>query len=209
MKRSGLLCGRSFRWLGITGALLMMVVYCSSKASASTIYVTTTLQKISETGGCSLQEAIFSANFDNNIALTFSLVNGTLITTIIRTQCVPGSGDDTIVLPAAGVLPMGIAVRDPNNPFGPTSTPVIFTNITSEGFGAQLVFIGSQKVRAFTVLGNTTVALPDGIIVTGTGQLTIRNVLIKEFVAKGGDGGQNGGGGGMGAGGAIYNGSIL
>ena len=38
-------------------------------AAGAVIPVTTLQQKISTTGGCSLQEAIYSANFDSNVAV--------------------------------------------------------------------------------------------------------------------------------------------
>src|ERR1051325_2918788 len=70
-------------------------ILAGSSASAAVIPVTTLAQKISSSGGCSLPEAIFSANFDNNVAIagyTGSTAN------VIVTQCVAGSGDDIIVL---------------------------------------------------------------------------------------------------------------
>jgi hypothetical protein len=80
-------------------------------------------------------------------------------------------------------------VADTLNPAGPTATPVITTNITIEANGAELLWVGSQPARAFTV--------------ESTGHLTIRNAYIKGFHVKGGNG-TRGGGGGLGAGGAIF-----
>jgi hypothetical protein len=84
-------------------------------------FVTTTAWKISSSGGCSLQEAIYSANFDNNIAPNFS--NPTDLNDFIPTQCVAGNGDDIIVLPDGAVFQMFGVVIDARNPFGPTATP--------------------------------------------------------------------------------------
>jgi hypothetical protein len=162
--------------------------------------VTTTEQKISSTGGCSLQEAIYSANFDANLAID-PANPGQLITT----ECAKGSGDDTIVLPAGAVFQVGSIVDDPHNPLGPTATPIIFSNITIEGSGSRLEHVGGLNLRAFAV-GTASVDLnPAGAprVVSGTGNLTIRDAHVKGFTAKGGDG-AGGGGGGMGAGGAIY-----
>ncbi len=61
--------------------------------------------------------------------------------------------------------------------------------MTIEGNGSTLQWNGPQHARAFSIAAG--------------GDLTIRNMYIKGFTAKGGDGG-SGGGGGLGAGGAIY-----
>src|SRR5262245_22672008 len=156
------------------------------EAASAVIPVTTVVQKISSTGGCSLQEAIFSANLDNNVAIKGYA--GSTPTEVV-TQCVPGSGDDIIVLPAGAILSMSKIVDDAINPTGPTATPIITSNITILAYGATLERIGSQNVRLFTV--------------ANIGHLTIRRAYIRGFRAQGGAGG-SGGGGGMGAGGAVY-----
>jgi hypothetical protein len=136
-------------------------------AHASNIFVTTTTQKISASGGCSLQEAVYSANFDNNIAIDHPNLDGTdhFLTDasgqLAHTEYVPGNGDDTIVLPTGGVLQMYEPVQDSYNPAGPTATPIILTNVTIEGFGAQLVYCSDVfstplYARAFTV-GRATI----------------------------------------------------
>ena len=56
------------RRLALTWACATAVL-AGQSAAANTIYVTTTAQKISSMDGCSLQEAIYSANFDNNLAI--------------------------------------------------------------------------------------------------------------------------------------------
>ena len=58
MKRSVLQFGRGSRWLAVAAVLIMMIVGSVRKAAGGTIFVTTTEQKISSTGGCSLQEAV-------------------------------------------------------------------------------------------------------------------------------------------------------
>ena len=97
------------------------------------------------------------------------------------------------------------AAVDLYNPAGRTATPIVFTNITIEGNGSTLQWSGGIG-RAFSV-GTASINInPDGNmpnVVSGTGNLTIRNIYIRGFVAKGGNG-ASGGGGGMGAGGAIY-----
>ncbi len=179
-------------------ALLTMIAVLGRAAHAATIFVTTLEQKISATAGCSLQEAIFSANFDKNIA-----IDSTNPDRFITTECVAGNGHDTIVLPTRAVLQMSSIVDDAYNYMGPTATPIIFTNITIEAHGARLEHTpNGVNFRAFAV-GQTSIHLPDGTTVSGVGNLTIRNVHIKGFTVKGGDG-AGGGGGGMGAGGAIF-----
>ena len=165
---------------------LSMVCLGVRGAAGAIIPVTTTQQKISGFGGCSLQEAIFSANLDNNVAIK-GYAGSTPIEVV--TQCVPGNGDDIIVLPAGAVLPMSKIVDDHINPAGPTATPIITSNITVLAYGATLERVSSQNFRLFAV--------------GDTGHLTIRRAFIRGFQARGGNGGQ-GGGGGMGAGGAIY-----
>jgi hypothetical protein len=155
--------------------------------SAADIPVTSLTQKISSSGGCSLQEAIFSANFDNNIAIDHVNANGT--EHFVTTQCVRGNGADRIILPFGGVFRMNRILDEANNPFGPAATPLVDTDISIRANGSRLEWVGSGHARAFTVLS--------------PGALTIDNAHIKGFSAKGGDG-LDGGGGGMGAGGAVF-----
>jgi hypothetical protein len=167
-------------------AILVLHVLSVRPAAGAVIPVTTLTQKISASGGCSLQEAIYSANSDSNSAI--SGYSGTM-PKIVVTQCVPGSGDDIIVLPTAAVMQMSTAVDDPANPTGPTATPLITSTITILAYGSTLERVGSGNFRLFAVgLG---------------GHLTIRRAYIRGFRAQGGDG-NTGGGGGLGAGGAIY-----
>ena len=167
-------------------ALIILHVLSVRTAAGAVIPVTTLTQKISASGGCSLQEAISSANADSNSAIAgFS---GTT-PKIVVTQCVPGNGDDIIVLPTGAVMQMSTAVDDLVNPTGPTATPLITSTITILGYGSTLERVGSGNFRLFAVgLG---------------GHLTIRRAYIKGFRAQGGNG-NAGGGGGLGAGGAIY-----
>jgi CSLREA domain-containing protein len=176
---------------------------------AATIVVTTTNQEVNDDGACSLEEAIFSANYDDNIAIDPANPGNFIVT-----GCNKGNGDDTIVLPQGGVFQLNGHVVDQFNSLGPTATPLIFSNITIEANGSQLVgkangspVVGTpnQNFRAFAV-GSATVDLSEidpGRVVSGTGELTINNAYIRNFQSRGGDG-ASGGGGGLGAGGAIY-----
>jgi hypothetical protein len=164
---------------------LATVLAGASPAASAVITVTTLQQKISSTGGCSLQEAIYAANYDASIAVKYSGTNPIFI----PTQCAAGNGDDAIVLPAGELFQLRDIVNDADNPAGPTATPIIFSKITLYAYGATLQRIGGTNFRLFAV--------------HPLGHLTIKKAFITGFRAQGGKGGP-GGGGGMGAGGAIY-----
>jgi hypothetical protein len=144
-------------------------------ADAAVIWVTSLRQNLDPTmSGCSLPQAILAANLDNRTT----------------PYCVAGNGDDVIVLPTGAVLRMHAVQDDGSSVFGPAATPVITSNVTIEGHGAVLEWVGTGNARAFSI-GSTAI-------------VTIRNVHIRGFRAKGGNGGGAGGGGGLGAGGAIF-----
>jgi CSLREA domain-containing protein len=171
-------------------------------ATGATIVVTDLTQKISDSGGCSLPEAIYAADFDRNIA-----IDSTDPDHFVVTHCTPGNGDDTIVLPANAVFQMSGIIADANNAYGPTATPIIFSNINIEANGSTFQRTSTtENYRAFAV-GTASINVPalggTAKTISGTGQLRIANAYIKDFKAKGGNG-ASGGGGGMGAGGAIY-----
>lgn len=207
-----------------TGALLLLTMSSSHvvRTQSATIHVTTTRQGIANDGLCSLQEAIYSANFDAGVAPAGS--GGTF-----ETGCEPGTGADVIVLQPGAVYEMTVPFDDPYNPLGPTATPIVLSNITIEANGAHLRranpfldFTGLPNFRAFAVSFVTTLCGGETAPVffgqlhacggdpfdelglgNSRGNLTIRNAYITGFTAKGGDGAV-GGGGGLGAGGAIY-----
>ncbi|MFN8424222.1 MAG: CSLREA domain-containing protein, partial [Anaerolineae bacterium] len=131
--------------------------------AGTTINVTTTNQEVNADANCSLQEAIYAANFDANKAINPSNLNGPKITT----GCTAGSGADTIVLPANGVftingavdgLPSGVPFHIVQNQFsvaGLSATPDITSTITIQGNGARLEFVpgafSAPNIRAFVV----------------------------------------------------------
>jgi CSLREA domain-containing protein len=173
-----------------------------ARPAGATITVTDLTQKISDSGGCSLPEAIYAANFDRNIA-----IDSTDPDHFVVTHCTPGNGDDTIVLPAGAVFQMSGIILDAYNPYGPTATPIIFSNIDIEANGSTFQRVSTtENFRAFSV-GSASINVPalggTAKTISGTGQLKINSAYIKNFKAKGGNG-ASGGGGGMGAGGAIY-----
>lgn len=173
------------------------------------IAVNTINQEVNNDGNTSLQEAIFAANFDDNIA-----IDPGNLSNFITTNATPGSGADTIVLEAGATYQMSDIVQDQFNQTGISANPAIFSDITIEANGATLERVGGLSLRAFAVVDLfTDITLDDMgtadpgddlIIPAGTtGNLTIRNAHIKGFQTHGGNG-AGGGGGGLGAGGAIY-----
>jgi uncharacterized repeat protein (TIGR01451 family) len=176
--------------------------------SGARIFVTTTTQKIAGigTGGCSLQEAIYSSVLHDSLdgGAHGIAIDATDPDHFITTECVMGTGNgDTIILPNGGVFHLSQSLDgDAYNYMGPTATPMIFSSMTIEGDGATLQWTGKSNSRLFA-LGHASVPTPHGTA-TGTGAVTIRNAYVKGFHVKGGDGGVGGGGGGLGAGGAIY-----
>jgi len=197
--------GLSTKCFGVAVSLSFAMVF-ADRAAANDIHVTTTTQEIVNGGGCSLQEAIYAANFDASLA-----VDPANPTAVIAIDCPAGSGADTIILPANGVFQMSAFVNDAQNYLGPTATPIVFTTITIEGNGSRLERL--QSTRDFSLLNYRAFAVGQGSVSRGpcgtsgvvcsTGALTLRNLYVKGFTAKGGNG-TEGGGGGMGAGGAIY-----
>ena len=184
-------------------------------SSGARIYVTTTVQKIGGigTGGCSLQEAIYSAVLHDSLdgGAHGIAIDATDPDSFITTECVMGTGNgDIIVLPGGADFQLKTALDNPSSPLGvdahnymgPTATPIIFSSMTIEANGSTLEWKGNGNSRLFAI-GQATIATPHGIA-SGTGSVTLRSAYIKGFHVKGGDGGTGGGGGGLGAGGAIY-----
>src|ERR1700730_2578375 len=123
--------------------------------TGATIVVTDLTQKISDSGGCSLPEAIYAANFDRNIA-----IDSTDPDHFVVTHCTPGNGDDTIVLPAGAVFQMSGIILDAYNPNGPTATPIIFSNIDIEANGSTFQRVSTtENFRAFAV-GSASIDVP-------------------------------------------------
>jgi hypothetical protein len=195
-------------------ALTFLVSGFARPASANIIYVTTLVDKISDTGGCSLKEAIYSSNFHTNQAISYYDYDsyGSGFPVFVTTQCVPGDGDDTIVLPAGQTLQITYPVEDASNPTGPTATQIITSTLTIEGYGAALQWVPANcnspaetlpACRYWSVAPVGEAYTSRLFAVSSSGQLTLHNVYIKGFLAQGGSGVESGGGG-MGAGGAVY-----
>jgi Divergent InlB B-repeat domain len=186
--------------LRLLSLCLVLLTLASGSAAQNVIYVTTIEDKVSSVGGCSLKEAIYSANLQTNAAV--DSVNPDGSDHFVTTQCVPGTGNDIIVLPTNATLSMTTPAADAHNYVGSTATPLIFSTIRIEGNGSTLSWKGSGNTRAFAV-ADSSATLPNGGSISGLGSLTLRNAYIKGFRAKGGDAGCKAGGG-LGAGGAIY-----
>jgi CSLREA domain-containing protein len=173
-----------------TAAMLLASIGWSSPVvrAGAIISVTTLDQEVNGDADCSLQEAIYAANLDDNIAPDAANPGA-----FFRTGCAAGtgSGADTInLLPPFGVFTFAAPVDDPGNYVGPTGTPIVTSAIHIEGSGARIVHGGALvPFRAFAV--------------ADSGSLSLREVHIRGFEVWGGNG-ANGGGGGMGAGGAVY-----
>ena len=169
------------------------------------ITVTTTNQEVDTNANCSLQEAIFAANFNASKAIDPTNLNGPLITTGCTAGTGTGSTADTIVLATNGVYQVSGIVQSSFNIAGLSANPDIRAAIIIQGNGSRLERVGGQNIRAFVVNSATAEVdqNPDEPDENPIGDLTIQNLHIKGFMARGGNGGE-GGGGGLGAGGAIY-----
>jgi hypothetical protein len=154
-------------------------------SAATTITVNTVSQQVNGDGFCSLPEAMYAANLDDNVAPDPANPGQ-----MLDTACPGGSGTDTILLASMGDYTVVDPIDDADNHIGPAATPIVTTPIVIEGNGARFRRLGGGRLtRAF--------------VVGAGGDLTLRELHVQGFGIEGGDGGP-GGGGGLGAGGAIY-----
>jgi hypothetical protein len=197
---------------GMALILALLLPGFAQRSSAAIIYVTT-LQDGVGTGSCSLKEAIYSSNLQTNMAISYYYqdASANFFPAMVTTQCVPGSGNDIIVLPAGQVLQISYPVQDPTNSTGPTATQMISGTVTIEGYGATLQWVPTCTnipTNPQLPCNNPNVDYPiynsyRAFAVGPSGSLTLHNIYVKGFLAQGGSG-IAGGGGGMGAGGAVY-----
>src|SRR6266536_2698114 len=117
--------------LGSAGIFLALITFAASSENSSAtpasfgarIYVTTTAQKIAGigTGGCSLQEAIYSAVLHDTMdgGAHGIAIDATDPDHFIITECVMGTGNgDTIILPTGAGFQLSSALDDPTSPLG-------------------------------------------------------------------------------------------
>ncbi len=142
-------------------ALAVSQVLASPVSLAATIDVS---------GGCSLNDAILSANTDSNAH---------------NAQCTAGDGPDVIQLSPNSTITIAQAFNNgtSGSPNLVTATPFVRTPIVIEGNGAKIErsrASNTPEFRLFTVFPNT-----DG---SQVGQLTLRNVDIRNgnMAANGG-----------------------
>jgi hypothetical protein len=187
--------------LALAASLISIV--CASQSEAGVTIMVDTLDQGVTNGKCSLQEAIYASEFKSNKAIQSTSPDLTYMT-----GCTAGDGDgDIIVLPANSTFYFDHFWNgDGHNPYGPTATPIIFSKIIIQGNGATLRWINTFRPGNSHLF--TVGEVDDPTLGKGTGDLTLKNVYIKDFNVKGGDG-ASGGGGGLGAGGAIYNDGTL
>ena len=184
------------QWPALVAALILVVCCSQQSALGATINVTSTQQANSH-GQCSLQEAIYASEFRASTA-----IGSTNPDVTYTTGCTPGDGDDIIVLRPGALYVFDHFWDGDGHNIWSTATPIIVSRIVIEGNGATL-----QSVDGFLPNNSRLFAIGtvnDPGFPSGTGDLTLRNVYIKGFHVRGGDG-ATGGGGGLGAGGAIYN----
>src|SRR5438552_2479906 len=175
---SRLRCARRFWTVVVVPIVVLFAASVVQPALANPIVVTTTQQGVTDPRNCSLQEAIHSANFHQALA-----IDSTNPDHFYTTGCMPGSGNDIITLPDGAVLQMTSIEDDAHNPFGPTATPIVFSNIIIEANGATLVAAAdAPNMRAFAV-GAASTATRNGLF-RGRGKLTIRNLYIDSLHLK-------------------------
>ena len=192
------------RWIILS--VILFATVGLAQLSIAQITVTTNQQGVTDPGNCSLQEAIYAADFGGNIALDQTSPDDTYFTGCSD----PTDQWNTIVLPGGTLQFDHFWDGDAYNPFGPTVTPILFKTVTIVGGGTILQWTGTGYSRLFAV-GEASITPTTGVVTghtySGTGNLTLQDVYIKDFKVKGGDG-SCGGGGGLGAGGAIYVGKL-
>ena len=176
---------------GLVGGLLAFISPPSSAQADSVIIVDSTSQAFGAPG-CTLPEAILAANHDATV-----VPNPDGLGADIDTGCAAGSGTDVIELAPGGIYSFSAIIADAFNHLGATATPIVTSTLVIEGRGAVIEHTGTAIFRAFAV--------------GPAGDLDLREVHVKGFASRGGDGGNRGGGGGLGAGGAIavHEGTLL
>jgi hypothetical protein len=171
---------------GALGATTVVFTPAAPASAGATIVVDDNSQALGAPG-CTLAEAILSANQDSSV-VTYD-PGYPFAASSFDTGCTAGNGDDVIVLGGQS-FSFSHAFADRGNHTGAAALPFITSHITIEGQGAVLSpQFGADPFRLFGI--------------GPTGHLDLREVHVRGFVTVGGNG-AGGGGGGLGAGGAIF-----
>ncbi len=179
----GLLMGLRIRTISKSfAAACAVAVLAPAAASAATISVTTMTDEISNPGtGCSLREAVLSANTDASVG-----------------GCPTGAGSDTITIPAgtygtAGLPGSGeeFAVTGDLDVRGNDALTITGTGkVVISGGGADRVFdhpsgTGSLEIRNVTIVGGNVSGVNNGgAILNAVGSLTLENVTLSQNFAN-------------------------
>lgn len=178
-------------WLATACCLSLVIIFApyQQAQAQTTITVNTTTDELNADGDCSLREAIQAANTNGPVDACSAGGTADMI------------GFDSILSGQTIDLTLFDTGVD-STEFGPTAFDIVST-ITIVGptsSGITLARSGGANFRLFRV--------------TSSGNLTLRNVTLRNGIAKGGHGtldwcfpdcGGGGGGGGAGMGGAIFN----
>ncbi|HUP43584.1 MAG TPA: hypothetical protein VM599_10280, partial [Thermoanaerobaculia bacterium] len=183
----------------LLAATALAAALLAPAARAATIVVTTTDMTI-DAGSCT------DAANDVTIA---DLPGDDGVISLPEAICAANgtAGADTIELQAGAVY----TISAPHNYwYGPTGLPAISSEIVIEGNGAVIERdAAAPKLRLFYVAGSlhpvfTPPAPGDPLLDPTPGTLTLRNLTLRNGLARGGNAGVDGGAG-AGLGGAIYN----
>jgi hypothetical protein len=191
---------------------ILIFLACGARTSAqssSIIYVTSLDDTIGAGKGRTLKEAIYSASLRASLAIGNDVVRDGY-PVYLPTQCVPGRGDDIIVLPTSDapvVFQLSSIIVDVANPVSLAGLPPITSKITIEGNGATITWNNATCQTSYAIWTNPStseVCNARLFVVTDSGNLTILDTHVKGFAVQGGSGVVAGSGGGLEAGGAIY-----
>jgi len=169
-------------------AALVLYLIPAPAAHGATITVNSTADVVADDGQCTLREAITAANADS--------ASGSM-----TGECIAGSGDDIITLPAGTYTLALSGTGEDNNATGDLD---VTGNLTINGAGATSTIIDGGAIdRVFHIFSGVTVEINDLKITNGSntvggaiynfgGTLTLNNTTVSGNTA-----GATGGGGGV------------
>jgi hypothetical protein len=186
----------------VAGVVLALVVAlgwpgAAPAAAGETITVSSSADTVGGGAGCSLRDALASADVASNTAL------GGYYPAAAFTDCgssSSGSGSPyTIVLQSGQTYALNTI---DNYWFGPDGLPPISANVTIDGNDATINRPSSSPDFRFFYVSGGLSGIPAGSLTLQ--DLTVSNGLAQGGGSDGGSGGNSGGGGGAGMGGAIF-----